>query len=138
MSQSHYATFLFWNDQDETFIALAPQLQGCVAHGDTRAEAIENIEASIAEWLQSAKEEGWEIPAPMSDAEYAKQSEENNRRQREEFERNVRETVTTILNRVMPKISEQLFKQLAQASAESPQITVVGRQVHFSEWQLAR
>ena len=46
------------------FAALAPDLHGCMSDGATQAEALENIQDAIAEWIHEAKRLGREIPAP--------------------------------------------------------------------------
>jgi predicted RNase H-like HicB family nuclease len=39
---------------------------GCIADGSTPEEALQNIMAVMHEWLETAKEEGREIPAPIT------------------------------------------------------------------------
>ena len=43
MNEPHYHINLFWSAEDECWIADVPDLRPCSAHGDTRAEAIANI-----------------------------------------------------------------------------------------------
>jgi predicted RNase H-like HicB family nuclease len=42
-----YSIILYWSDDDEAFIASVPELPGCMAHGETRGQAIEQIEIAI-------------------------------------------------------------------------------------------
>jgi predicted RNase H-like HicB family nuclease len=49
---------------DGAFIAEVPELAGCVADGGTRQDALANVEAVIAEWLDTARELGRPIPEP--------------------------------------------------------------------------
>jgi len=44
-----YEIILYWSDEDQAFIAEAPQLAGCAADGSTRQEALANAETAIAE-----------------------------------------------------------------------------------------
>jgi antitoxin HicB len=46
------------------FVALAPALKGCLADGETRDEAIRNLEDAIACWLDAAQAKGRRIPRP--------------------------------------------------------------------------
>lgn len=46
------------------FIIEVPELPGCMADGQTPAEAIENVEVIISEWIETAKGLGREIPKP--------------------------------------------------------------------------
>jgi len=48
------------------FVAYAPALRGCLADGETRAEAIENLDDAIRCWLEAAKAKGWWIPRAAS------------------------------------------------------------------------
>ena len=59
-----YEIILYWSGDDETFIAEVPELPGCMADGETYREAIENVEAVMAEWIETAKELGRPIPTP--------------------------------------------------------------------------
>lgn len=46
------------------FVAEAPELPGCMAHGDTAAEALEQIDAAIELWIETAREFGDSVPEP--------------------------------------------------------------------------
>ncbi len=59
-----YAMNVFWSDEDQSWIADAPDLRRCSAHGDTPAEAVRELETAIALWLESAAEHGDPIPEP--------------------------------------------------------------------------
>jgi predicted RNase H-like HicB family nuclease len=47
------------------FLATVPELPGCMSDGETRAEALVNVEDAIACWMEAAKEMGHEIPEPQ-------------------------------------------------------------------------
>ena len=64
MNEPHYHINLFWSDEDASWIADVPDLNPCSAHGDTRAEALANIDNAIEDWLEVAAENGLEISAP--------------------------------------------------------------------------
>ena len=59
-----YEIIIFWNDNDKCFVAEMPELKGCIAHGDTQDEALNEIQKLASEWLNIASEKGWEIPQP--------------------------------------------------------------------------
>jgi predicted RNase H-like HicB family nuclease len=46
-----YALVIEWSDEDQVFLATAPDLPGVRTHGSTRAEAAEMGEEAIALWL---------------------------------------------------------------------------------------
>lgn len=59
-----YEIILYWSNEDQAFIAEAPELAGCAADGLTRQEALANAETVIAEWIETALELGRPIPEP--------------------------------------------------------------------------
>ena len=59
-----YEIILYWSEIDQAFIAEVPELPGCAADGATYAEAIQNVEVIMQEWLETAAELGRSIPEP--------------------------------------------------------------------------
>ena len=59
-----YERIICWSEADQRFIVEVPELSGCMADGMTPAEALENVEVIISEWIETAKELGREIPVP--------------------------------------------------------------------------
>ncbi len=59
-----YEVILYWSNEDDAFIAEVPELAGCAADGATRQEALANVEIVIAEWIETARELGRQIPEP--------------------------------------------------------------------------
>ena len=59
-----YSMVIEWSDEDEAYIVTVPELPGCVTHGGTHAEAVQQGEAAIATWLAAAHAAGDPIPAP--------------------------------------------------------------------------
>ena len=47
------------------FLATVPELPGCMSDGETRAEALVNVEDAIATWLHCARKMGRDIPKPQ-------------------------------------------------------------------------
>ena len=64
MKEPRYHINLFWSAEDDCWIADVPDLKPCSAHGDTRAEALANINDAIEGWLEVAGEKGMSIPEP--------------------------------------------------------------------------
>ncbi len=71
MSESKYGIILYWDKDDEIFVVEVPELPGCMAHGNTKSEAVESAEAAISLWLETAREDGAEIPEPRGKLMYA-------------------------------------------------------------------
>jgi predicted RNase H-like HicB family nuclease len=71
MSESKYEMIIYWSDQDKAFLVEVPELPGCMADGETRAEAIKNANEVIRLWIETAKSLGREIPKPRGRLAYA-------------------------------------------------------------------
>ena len=46
------------------YLAFVAELPGCESHGDTPAEALENLEDAMALYIQSLLEDGLGLPFP--------------------------------------------------------------------------
>ena len=57
-----YHIHVFWSEEDGCWIADAPDLRYCSAHGDTPARAVAELEQAMSAWLETAKAR--EIPLP--------------------------------------------------------------------------
>lgn len=66
-----YEIIIYWSNEDDVFIAEVPELSGCMADGATYQEALSNVEVTIDEWIETAKELGREIPTPSGKLMYA-------------------------------------------------------------------
>lgn len=64
IKESQYELIIFWDKQDKIFVVDVPELPGCMAHGHSKKEAIENVESAITLWIKTAKEDQVEIPKP--------------------------------------------------------------------------
>ncbi len=64
MKSTAYEMILWWSNDDECFVVDVPELAGCMAHGSTRAEAIQNAEDAISFWVKTAREDGLRVPKP--------------------------------------------------------------------------
>jgi predicted RNase H-like HicB family nuclease len=60
-----YEVIIYWSDEDEAFIAEAPELPGCSAHGPTQEAALASAQEAIRLWIDTANEFGEPIiPKP--------------------------------------------------------------------------
>ena len=57
---------IHWSTEDIVFVAEAPELPGCLAHGDTREEALASITEAMDLWIDTARELGRPIPTPVA------------------------------------------------------------------------
>lgn len=66
-----YEVIIYWSEDDQAFIAEVPELPGCAADGPTKAEALSNADQVAADWLETAKSLGRDIPEPKGRLNYA-------------------------------------------------------------------
>ena len=53
MNESKYEVIVYWDKVDTIFVAEVPELPGCMAHGESKAMAMQNAEDAIELWLIS-------------------------------------------------------------------------------------
>ena len=66
-----YEIIIYWSEEDQAFLAEAPELPGCMADGPTYREALANLETVMAEWMDAAESLGRPIPVPRGRLKYA-------------------------------------------------------------------
>ncbi|OGR90694.1 MAG: hypothetical protein A2V88_10615 [Elusimicrobia bacterium RBG_16_66_12] len=66
---SAYVRKVFFSPEDKCWVALAPEIMGCAAHGDTDAEALKELDAAIQLHLDVRHSAGLSIPKPASGQE---------------------------------------------------------------------
>ncbi len=64
-----YRAEIFWSDDDEGYIAIAPELPGCNAFGETQEEALRELHDAIEAWIESARSVGKLVPQPAPRAQ---------------------------------------------------------------------
>ena len=66
-----YEIILYWSKEDNCFLAEVPELAGCLADGKNYANALENVQVVIEEWIETAQSLGKSIPEPKGKLMYA-------------------------------------------------------------------
>ncbi|MBI1868727.1 MAG: type II toxin-antitoxin system HicB family antitoxin [Methylocystis sp.] len=46
------------------FVAIAPDLPGCMSDGETPQEAVANVQGAILAWIEAAEDLGHAVPKP--------------------------------------------------------------------------
>lgn len=59
-----YPIEVFWSDEDQGFIAIARDLPGCSAWGETENQAINELHDAADAWMKAARTTGRAIPEP--------------------------------------------------------------------------
>ena len=127
MKAAGYTVLLVWSQDDEAFIARALELPGCVAHGETREEAVEQIQITIENWIDAAKSMGRRVPQPISLEEFEKQSANAEIEEQKRFKLAVQNAVTDALETLVPALVERLEKTLipSRACVAGPEGTTI-------------
>ncbi len=66
-----YELIIYWSEEDQIYIVDVPELPWCMADGETYEQALQNAQAIIDEWIETAKNIGREIPEPKGRLAYA-------------------------------------------------------------------
>ena len=61
---SRYPVSIFYSEEDGGYIAIAPDLKGCSAFGETPQEALREMEIAMELWLETARQDNVPIPEP--------------------------------------------------------------------------
>ena len=60
------------NDESGSYyFATVQEFDGCMSHGDTYAEAYENIQEAMEGWIETKLENGFEVPLPLNESQYS-------------------------------------------------------------------
>jgi antitoxin HicB len=59
-----YPIVVRWSEDDQLYLASAPDLPGTTVHGETAAQAVEKSIEAVANWLSGMRSVGAAIPAP--------------------------------------------------------------------------
>ena len=59
-----YSMIMSWSEEDQAYIVSVPELPGCMADGKTPVEAVKQVQIVINLWIETALEDGEEIPKP--------------------------------------------------------------------------
>ena len=61
---AEYSVFIKYDPIDKIYVASVPEMPGCKAHGNTKEQALKEIETAKELWIETALEEGQPIPEP--------------------------------------------------------------------------
>ncbi len=59
-----YTIQIFYSEEDEGYIAVVPELEGCSALGETPNEALDEVMNAIQTWIDFSEEMGMEVSEP--------------------------------------------------------------------------
>ena len=61
-----HSVSIHWSPEDDLFIAEAPELPYCMAHGDTPQVALAELEVAMDLYIASLRKHGDPIPEPKT------------------------------------------------------------------------
>ena len=64
MSVNKYPIVVFWSPDDGVWIANAPDLKYCSAHGATPEGAVRELSTAMELWIETVRAAGEPIPEP--------------------------------------------------------------------------
>ena len=62
-----FEIILYWSDEDQAFVAEAPELPGCMAHGNSQEAALRHVNDAMQLWMDAAREFGDPAPHPKGE-----------------------------------------------------------------------
>ena len=66
-----YQVNIAFDVRDKIYVARIPELENCHSHGTTQEDALANAKEAIELWLETAKEQGLNIPEPVSRRQFS-------------------------------------------------------------------
>jgi predicted RNase H-like HicB family nuclease len=64
--KDNYTITIFWSDEDQAYIAVVEELEGCSAWGETYEDALSQVRQAMKLWLEAARGRGFPIPEPKA------------------------------------------------------------------------
>ena len=61
-----YSIMIYFDPNDKIYVASVPELEGCMAHGETPEEAVREIQSACELQLEVMRENGEPIPEPQA------------------------------------------------------------------------
>ena len=114
MKPTDYAMTIVWSEDDQAYLARVPSLPGCVADGKTREEAVANAVSVIQDWIDTAKELGRPVPAPLSDQEYHQRAKEITGKSQELFQKALNDALQKALRETEAELWTKFQEQLQE------------------------
>ena len=64
MDCATYTVLVTYDEPSEAYIALVPEVPGCISQGETRQEALQNVKQDLEACLEAIRDAGEEAPLP--------------------------------------------------------------------------
>jgi predicted RNase H-like HicB family nuclease len=60
----HYSMIIQWDPRDNIYVVAVPELPGCMTHGRTYEEAVQQGQDAIESWIMAAIANNEPVPPP--------------------------------------------------------------------------
>ena len=60
----HYSMIIEWDPDDKIYVVTVPELEGCMTHGRTYLEAVQQGQDAIESWIMVAIADDDPVPLP--------------------------------------------------------------------------
>jgi predicted RNase H-like HicB family nuclease len=64
LMSDRYPNVVFWSEEDQIWVAEAPNLKSCSAFGSSAEEAVSQLDEAMRAWLETARRHGHALPSP--------------------------------------------------------------------------
>jgi predicted RNase H-like HicB family nuclease len=65
-ADDYYSSVIVWSEEYQAYLASTPELPGCIADGQTKAEALRQLADARAAWIEAAKDIDKAVPVPTT------------------------------------------------------------------------
>jgi predicted RNase H-like HicB family nuclease len=135
MTENRYSMLVLWSEDDEAFLVHVVELPGCVAHGESREEAVKNGLIAIENWIETAEELKRDIPAPVDVTAFEKMTAQQAQDVRNLFDQAVQKAVNEAVQRAVPEIAKNLQNAALALQQQSGLVSIYRGGVRVTgEW----
>jgi predicted RNase H-like HicB family nuclease len=61
-----FSVFILWSNEDDGYIAISLELEGLSAFGETKADALRELDSAISRYMAVLEEDGIRFPDPVT------------------------------------------------------------------------
>ena len=125
-----YSVNIVWSKEDGAYIAVVPELPGCLADGATQEEALAAAHQIAKEWIEVARLEGRQVPPPMSLEDCERANVEFAMKLQSQVQAMVSDAVRTVLAKLNEQTDDPPWLQgslVRRTSLVVPPVHQVGR-----------
>jgi predicted RNase H-like HicB family nuclease len=66
INPKRYSMIIRWSDEDQAYLVTVPELPGCITHGATYEEAVQQGQDAIETWIDGALAVHLPVPPPQT------------------------------------------------------------------------